>query len=457
MKEYELIVIGSGPAGYVAAIRAAQLGLNTAIIEKEKTLGGTCLNVGCIPSKALLQSTELYAKLLETGSEHGIKCGKTSFDFDQMMKRKESVVKSLVDGVAGLMSKNKIDVHTGVASFEDPHTLVIGNEKVRGRNILIATGSESIDLPFLPFDEKRVVSSTGALALEKLPKRMAVIGGGVIGVELASVFSRIGSDVTVIEMLDHICPSMDGDVSKAILKIFKKQGINFSLSTKVEEAEVGKKEIALKLDSGDSLSVDVVLVSVGRRPFTKELKLDQAGIDTTKQGFIPVNDHFQTKVPHIFAVGDVIEGVMLAHKASEEGVVAAEIIAGHTAEMDYLTVPNVIYTHPEVAAIGLTEEEAKSAGLDVMVGRFQFKGNGRARAAMETEGFVKVIGEKKGGHLVGMHIVGASASELIAEPMIALKQRAKIADLADCPQAHPTLSEAIKEACLDALGRVIHS
>jgi len=457
MEEFDLIVIGSGPAGYVSAIRAAQLDLKTAIIEKEPTLGGTCLNIGCIPSKALLYSSELYARLLHDGAEHGIKAGKTSVDFPQMMKRKSDVVKSLVDGVAGLMKKNKITVFQGTGTFEDSHTVSVGETKISGKNILIATGSEPIDLPFLPFDEKRVVSSTGALSLESVPKRMVVIGAGVIGVELASVYSRLSSEVTIIEMLDHICPAMDGEVSKELLKLFKKQNLSFLLSTKVEEAKVGKKEIALTLSTDDTLKADVVLVAVGRRPYTKELGLEKIGLKATEHGFIPVDHAFRTKIPHIYAVGDVIEGVMLAHKASEEGVVAVETLAGLRAKIDYLTVPNVIYTHPEVAAVGLTEEEASEAGLDLMVGRFALKGNGRARCSMETDGFVKVIGEKENGHLVGMHIISAGASELIAEGMTAIQQRAKIEDLANAPQAHPTLSESIKEACLNALERTIHA
>jgi len=355
-----------------------------------------------------------------------------------------------------LMKKNKITVYQGTGTFQDSHTVRVGETDISGKNILIATGSESIDLPFLPIDEKRVVSSTGALSLDKVPKRMTVIGAGVIGVELASVYSRLGSEVTIVEMLDHICPAMDGEVRKNLLKILKKQNLTFMLSTKVEEAELGKKEITLTLDSKETLLADVVLVSVGRRPYTQELGLEKVGIETTPQGFIPVDGVFRTKVPHIYAVGDVIEGAMLAHKASEEGVVAVEVMAGHPASIDYLTVPNVIYTHPEVTSVGMTEEEAKSAGLDLMIGRFSFKGNGRARCAMETEGFVKVIGEKTRGHLLGMHIVGAEASELIAEGMVAMQQRAKVEDLANAPQAHPTLSEVIKEASLNALGRTIH-
>ncbi|NGX58264.1 MAG: Dihydrolipoyl dehydrogenase [Chlamydiae bacterium] len=455
-EHFDLIVIGSGPAGYVAAIRAAQLGLKTAIIEKEKTLGGTCLNVGCIPSKALLYSSELYARLQHDGKEHGITCTKLTANFDQMMKRKRDVVKSLVDGVSGLMKKNKIAVFQGTGKFLGPTTIGIGKQELTANNILIATGSESISLTFLPFDEERVVSSTGALSLKKVPKRLVVIGAGVIGVELASVYGRLGSEVTIVEMLDHICPAMDSEVSKSLLKILTKQNMTFHLSSKVQEATVGKKEISLKLDASE-LKADVVLVSVGRRPYTSDLGLETIGLDTSPQGFIPIDGQFRTKIPHIYAVGDVVEGVMLAHKASEEGVAAVEIIAGHKPAVDYMTVPNVIYTHPEVAAVGLTEEEARNAGIEVMVGKYAFKGNGRARCSMETDGFVKIIGEKKRGLLIGMHIIGAQASELISEGMIAIQQRATVEDLAVVPQAHPTLSEVIKEAALNTLGRTIHA
>lgn len=455
-ENFDIIVIGSGPAGYVSAIRAAQLGLKTAIIEKENTLGGTCLNVGCIPSKALLTSSELFERVQHQGGEHGVTCSDLDVDLKQMMKHKDEVVKSLVNGVAGLMKKNKIAVYRGTGMFLNSHVVGVGDQEVRGEHIVIATGSEPINLPFLPLDEKRVVSSTGALELKEIPKRMTVIGAGVIGVELGSVYSRLGSEVTFVEMLDRICPAMDDEVSKALLKILKGQNMSFQLATKVQNAKIGKKEIALVLESSE-LKADVVLVAVGRRPYTAELKLETLGVETTKQGFIPVDGNFRTKIPHIFAIGDVIEGAMLAHKASEEGVAVAEIIAGLRPHVDYMTIPNVIYTHPEVAAVGLTEEEARKANLDVVVGKFSFKGNGRARCAGDTEGFVKIIGEKKRGLLVGMHIIGAQASELIHEGMIGIQKRATVEDLAIAPQAHPTLGEAIKEAALNALGRTIHA
>ncbi len=454
---YDVAIIGSGPGGYVAAIRAAQLGLKTAIVEKWDTLGGTCLNIGCIPSKALLHSSELYEKLSKQGKEHGIDHSKLSVDFERMSKRKDEVVKSLVEGVAGLMKKNKIDVFQGEGSFVDANTISVGNDKVKAKSIIIATGSEPASLPFLSIDEEKIVSSTGALALKEVPKRMVVIGAGVIGVELASVYNRLGSEVNIVEMLDHICPAMDKDVSKTLLQILKKQGLKFHMSTMCKEADAGKKEIKLTLDKGDPLKADVVLVAVGRKPYTKSLGLENISIETTKQGFIPVDGNFRTKHPHIYAVGDVIEGVMLAHKASEEGASVAEIIAGKNPHVDYMTVPNVIYTHPEAAAVGLTEQEAEEAGLDLIVGKYQFKGNGRARCAGETDGFVKIIGEKKKGLVLGMHIVGASASELISEGMVAIAKRATVEELAAAPQAHPTMSEAIKEAALNALGRTIHA
>jgi dihydrolipoamide dehydrogenase len=463
-QRYDLIVIGAGPGGYVAAIRAAQLGLKTACIDRGSEPGGTCLNVGCIPSKTLLQSTELYARLQKDGSEHGIIYSELSADFKQMLKRKEKVVKGLVEGVRGLLKKNKIDYFNGEARFVDAHTIEVKEGDGKGihleaSNFILATGSEPIGIPDLPIDEKRIVTSTGALSLSKVPKRLVVIGGGVIGVELASVYQRLGTEVLLIEMLDRICPAMDVGVSQALLQILKKQGLHFMLSSRVITSVVLPDEIVITVQQGDQLanhSADVVLVAVGRRPYTEGLNLQAIGVETNARGFIPVSADFRTAQPHIFAIGDVIEGVMLAHRASQEGVAVAELIAGQKPFINYMSIPNVIYTYPEVAAVGLTEEEAHAAGLEVVVGSSLFKGNPRARCSLETDGFVKVIGELKTGRLIGMHIIGPHASELIEEGMVAIDKKATLHDIAYAPHAHPTLSEAIKEAALAALSQPIH-
>lgn len=444
MAEYDLAVIGAGPGGYVAAIRAAQLGLKTVCIDARETLGGTCLNVGCIPSKALLQSTMHYEFLQKHAKEHGIECGKASIDFNQLMSRKTEVVKSLVTGVAGLFKRHKIDWVKGYAQFKSANELTVGNEVVRAKNILIAAGSEPTSLPFLPFDETRIVSSTGVLVLKEIPKRLLVIGAGVIGVELASVYARLGAEVIVVEMLEQICPTMDIDISKTLQKSLKKQGITFHLGMKVDEEKV------------KSFQADIVLVAVGRRPFTKNLGLENVGIQVDKRGFIPVDKAFRTNQPNIYAVGDVIEGAMLAHKASEEGIAAVEIMVGLQPHVNYLAIPNVIYTHPEVASVGLTGKEAEEAGLKVMTGSYMFRGNPRARCTGEEEGLVKIIGDRSTGRLLGMHIIGAAASEMIGEGVVAVEARWSVERLANASHAHPTLTEAIKEAALDCLGRAIH-
>lgn len=463
-KQYDVVVIGAGPGGYVAAIRAAQLGLKTACIEKRGTLGGTCLNVGCIPSKALLQSTEYYDVLARHGKEHGINAEKISYDFDAMQKRKDSIVESLVSGVDGLCKKNKIDTIKGTARFINPQQLEVTDESgsksiIEGSNIIIATGSDSISLPFLPFDEEKIVSSTGALAFKQVPKKMVVIGGGVIGVELASVYNRLGSEVTVIEMLDRICPMMDQAVSKTLLQVLKKQGIIFHLGAKViggQKNTDGVTITALIEGKEQAFQVDAALVSIGRKPAASALGLQEIGIQLTPKGFVPVDGLFRTTHPSIYAIGDVVDGAMLAHRASEEGIAVAEIIAGHRPKINYMAIPNVIYTNPEVASIGLTEHEAKEASLAIKIGIYQFKGNARARCHGNTEGFVKVIGEAVSGRLVGMHIIGPNASEMIGEGVLALTNKNTLAEIAEASHAHPTLAEAIKEACLSALGRPIH-
>lgn len=444
MAEYDLAVIGAGPGGYVAAIRAAQLGLKTVCIDARETLGGTCLNVGCIPSKALLQSTLHYEFLRKHAKDHGIECDHPTINFTALMSRKARIVESLVTGIAGLFNRHKIDWIRGIARFKSPHELVVGDQTIQTKNVIIATGSEPTPLPFLPFDEERIVSSTGILALKQIPKRLLVIGAGVIGVELASVYCRLGSETVVMEMLDQICPTMDADISKALQKSLKKQGIDFHLGVKVDQAKI------------ESFAPDIVLVAVGRRPFTSNLGLDSVGIQPDKRGFIPVDQAFRTTQSHIYAVGDVIEGAMLAHKASEEGVAAVEIIAGLKPHINYLTIPNVIYTHPEVASVGLTSKEAQEAGLQVMTGSYMFRGNPRARCAGEEEGLVKIVGDSRSGRLLGMHIVGAAASEMIGEGVIAMEARWTVEQLANASHAHPTLCEAIKEAALDCLKRAIH-
>jgi dihydrolipoamide dehydrogenase len=461
--EYDIVVVGSGPGGYVAAIRAAQLGFKTACVEKSATFGGTCLNVGCIPSKALLQSSEYYEFYQTKSEEHGIASKKASIDFKKMMERKKEVVDGLVTGVAGLLKRNKVTTYRGTARFTSPEEIMVSGEeeekRIKAKNFILATGSESIDLPFLKRDEKVVLSSTGALSLSEAPKKMLVIGAGVIGVELASVYSRLGSEVTVIEMLDHICPAMDGKISKTLLQILKKQGLGFYLGAKVNDAVIKGKSVTLKVttEEGDrDFSGDVVLVSIGRRPYIEGLGLEEAGVQKNDKGFVSVDRNFHTSQPHIYAIGDIIDGPMLAHKASEEGIAVVELIAGKSPHINYAAIPNVIYTHPEVAALGLTEEEAKEAGLKIIIGSYLFKGNPRARCSGYTEGFVKVIGEKSSRKLIGLHIIGAHASEMIGEGVMAIEKGATIEELANAFHAHPTLCEAIKEAALDALGRAIH-
>lgn len=457
--KYDVVFIGSGPAGYFGAIRAAQLGLKTACIEKHSRVGGTCLNVGCIPSKTLLSTTEHYEWIKKDALAQGITCKDLSLDFPAMMKRKEEVVLGLTNGVAGLFKKNQIASIKGTAQFTSPTTIQVGSETIESSNFIICTGSEPTQLPFLPFDEKKVLSSTGALALPAAPKKMLVIGAGVIGVELASVYNRLGTEITVIEMLDKITPMMDAAVSRTLQQILKKQGFTFHLSAKVIKADI-KDQVSLEVqlnNENQTFSADCVLVAVGRRPYTKDLGLDKIGIKPDARGFISVDNQFRTTIPNIFAIGDVIEGPMLAHKAFREGMVAAEIVAGQNSKINYLSVPNVIYTNPEVAAVGLTEQEAKDLGLELKIGTSHFRGNSRARCIGVTEGFVKVIGDKATDRLVGVHIIGPNASEMIGEAALAMELNTTVTKIAETPHAHPTLSEAIKEACLGALGRAIES
>lgn len=462
-REFDVVVIGAGPGGYVAAIRAGQLGMKVACVEKMGVLGGTCLNVGCIPSKTLLQATEYYELMGKEGKELGIEASGLGVNFGKMMEHKLKVVKSLTDGVAGLFKKNKVERVEGVAKFVDPNTIEVMTEgkarRIEADHFILATGSEPVDLPFLKFDEEKVVSSTGALKLEQVPKRLVVIGGGVIGVELASVYKRLGSEVHVIEMLSEICIAMDPTIRKFLLRVLKQQGMEFHLSATVKGAKKEEGGVTVDFEEGGelkSLQGDVVLVSVGRRPYTDGLGLEAIGIEKSKKGFITIDQFFRTNHKHIYAIGDVIEGPMLAHKASDEGIAVVESITGKEAHVNYLAIPNVIYTHPEAAAVGMTETEAKEAGLDLLIGTAYFKGNARARCMAYTEGLVKIIGDKKSGRLLGLHILGPHASEMIGEGMIAIEKKATVEDIAKASHAHPTLSESIKEAAMDALGYAMH-
>lgn len=451
---YDIAIIGAGPGGYVAAIHAAQLGLKTVCIDKRKELGGTCLNVGCIPSKALLSSTELFHRFQHDRQEHGISASDISIDFSSIMKRKNEIINHLENGIQASFKNSKVNFKQGQARFLTPHSLLIENrdktETIEAKYILIATGSEPIKLPNLEFDEHQILSSTGALSLSKVPQRMVVIGGGSIGLELASVYNRLGTQVTVIEMLNRICFSMDQSISENLLLSLKKQGIQFMLSTQVITSVVQPNEVIFTVANEqklENLSADVALVAVGRRPFTDGLDLDQIGVLRDKKGFITVDKAFRTSINHIFAYGDVVQGAMLAHRASEEGVAIVEMIAGKKVTLiNSVTIPNVIYTSPEAASVGLTEEEAKQAQLSINIGKSQFKANPRAKCNGETEGFVKIISEARTNRLIGLHILGAHASELIAQGMIAINKKATLQDLAYAPYAHPTLSETIKEA-----------
>jgi dihydrolipoamide dehydrogenase len=460
--KFDVVVIGSGPGGYVAAVRAAQLGFKTAIIEKNPTLGGTCLNIGCIPSKALLQSTELYIKILES-KIHGISTGSVTFDWNQIQQRKDKVVDSLVTSVAVLMKKYSIERFEGTGEFFSPTSIQVtkdGNkQEIETTYAIIATGSIPVALPFLPFDEKHVVSSTGALSLSEVPKKLLVIGAGIIGVEIGSVYRRLGSAVTVVEMLDRICPTVDAGIARTLQRILTKQGMEFKLSAKLSGAVIdgGKVKATVQMgDKTDVLDADVILVAIGRKPYTAGLGLEKIGLNPNQQGQIEVNGDFQTQIPHIYAIGDVVDGPMLAHKASEEGVAAAEVIAGLRPHMNYLAIPNIVYTHPEVAAVGMTEEEAKAAGLQLSIGQCLFKGNARARCNADDEGLVKIIAEKTSQRLLGMHILGAGASEMIGEGVVALEKKLTVEALGTMSHGHPTMCEAIKEACLQAVGKAIH-
>ena len=462
---FDVVIIGGGPGGYVAAIRAAQLGFNTACVEKRDTLGGTCLNVGCIPSKALLQSSHHYEMAEHEFASHGVDIKGLKLNLKTMMARKDSVVDDLTKGIAFLFKKNKISHFIGSGKISAPGVVEINSgkktETINAKNIVIATGSSSADLAGIDVDEKQIVTSTGALALKDVPKTMVVIGGGVIGLELGSVWRRLGAEVTVVEFLENILPGMDGEVVKQATRTFKKQGMKFKLATKVTSAKAGKGGVELTLEaagggSAEKMKADVVLVSVGRKPHTDGLGLENIGVATDKRGFISVDAHYQTSVPGIYAIGDVIGGAMLAHKAEEEGVACMEILAGQSAHVNYGAIPGVVYTHPEIAALGKTEEQLKAGAIEYNVGKFPFSANSRARANADSEGFVKILADKNTDRVLGCHIIGPGAGELIQEIALAMEFEGAAEDVARTCHAHPGTAEAVKEAALAAIGRAIH-
>ncbi|WP_128544900.1 dihydrolipoyl dehydrogenase [Larkinella soli] len=464
--QYDVIVIGSGPGGYVAAIRCAQLGMKTAIVEKYKTLGGTCLNVGCIPSKALLDSSEHFYNATHTFAEHGIRLSDLQVDLPQMIKRKEGVVEANVTGIAFLMKKNKIDVHQGFGSFVDANTLNVkkddgSDQQITAKNFIIATGSKPMSFPSMQIDKKRIISSTEALTLQEVPKHLIVIGAGVIGAELGSVYGRLGAKVSFVEFADSMIPTMDKTMGKELQKVVKKLGADFYFNHKVTSVENTGEGVLVKADTpkGDQITLegDYCLVSVGRRPYTDGLNLEAAGLAADNRGRIEVDDHLQTKVPNIYAIGDVIRGAMLAHKAEEEGVFVAETLAGQKPHINYRLIPGVVYTWPEVASVGYTEEELKQEGKAYKVGTFPYKALGRARASMDLDGLVKVLADKQTDEILGMHIIGARAADMIAEGVVAMEYRASAEDVARMSHAHPTYTEAVREACLAATeNRPIH-
>lgn len=466
MNSYDVAIIGSGPGGYVAAIRCAQLGMKTAIIEKYSVLGGTCLNVGCIPSKALLDSSHHYEDAMKHFEEHGIDIpGDIKVNLKQMIARKQSVVDQTTGGIDFLMKKNKIDVYEGLGSFKDAtHISISGKEstEIEAKNIIIATGSKPASLPFINIDKERIITSTEALKLKEIPKHMIVIGGGVIGLELGQVYKRLGSEVTVVEYMDRIVPTMDSAVSKELNKVLKKQKFKINASHKVKSVARKGDEVIVVADNkkGEEVSFtgDYCLVSVGRRPYTDGLNVEAAGVKLTERGQIEVNEQLQTSASNIYAIGDVVKGAMLAHKASEEGALVAEIIAGQKPHIDYNLIPGVVYTWPEAASVGKTEEELKDAGVDYKVGQFPMRALGRSRASMDLDGFVKILADKTTDEILGVHMVGARAADMIAEAVVAMEYRASAEDISRMSHAHPTFAEATKEAALAATdNRALHT
>jgi len=460
---YDVVIIGAGPGGYVAAIRAAQLGLKTACIEDRASLGGTCLNIGCIPSKALLQSSEKFAEAGHALAEHGVKVGDVGLDLGVMMGRKDKVVTALTRGVEFLFRKNKVDWLKGKARIAAPGRIVVTGadgavQEIEATSTVIATGSESSRLPGIAIDEKRIVSSTGALALDRVPARLTVIGGGYIGLELGSVWQRLGAKVTVVEVLDHIVPNMDRELGTALQRVLTRSGLDFKLGAKVMGIRDANDGLSLELDGAERqpLTANVVLVSIGRRPYTEGLGLEGVGVALDEQGHVVVDAGFVTNIPGIYAIGDVIRGPMLEHKAAEEGIALAEQLAGQKSRVDYDAIPAVIYTWPEVASVGKTEEELKAAAVPYRTGKFPFTANPRARTNGYTEGFVKIVAESETDRVLGVHIIGPDAGTLIAEATLAKEFGASAEDIARTCHAHPTLSEALKEAALAVDGRAIH-
>ncbi|AEO60214.1 hypothetical protein MYCTH_2309210 [Thermothelomyces thermophilus ATCC 42464] len=463
----DLVIIGGGVAGYVAAIKAGQEGMKVTCIEKRGTLGGTCLNVGCIPSKSLLNNSHLYHQILHDSKHRGIEVGDVKLNLKQLMKAKEQSVAGLTKGVEFLFKKNGVEYLKGTGSFQDEHTIKVqlndgGETSVTGKNILIATGSEATPFPGLEIDEKRVITSTGAIALEEVPKKLAVIGGGIIGLEMASVWSRLGSEVTVVEFLDQIGgPGMDSEIAKSIQKILKKQGINFKTGTKVVSGDKSSEGVKLNIDSAkggkpETLDADVVLVAIGRRPYTQGLGLENIGLELDERGRVIIDSEYRTKIPHIRCVGDVTFGPMLAHKAEEEAVAAVEYIKKGYGHVNYGCIPSVMYTFPEVAWVGQSEQDLKKAGVNYRVGTFPFSANSRAKTNLDTEGMVKMLADAETDRLLGIHIIGPNAGEMIAEGTLALEYGASSEDIARTCHAHPTLAEAFKEAAMATYSKPIH-
>jgi dihydrolipoamide dehydrogenase len=466
MSSFDVVIIGSGPGGYVSAIRCAQLGFKTAIVEKYNSLGGTCLNVGCIPSKALLSSSHHYAEIKHF-ADHGIEVsGDVKVNLEKMIARKQGVVDQTVGGINYLMEKNKITVFNGLGSFVDATHVAIAkadgtSETIEAKNVIIATGSKPSSLPFIKIDKERIITSTEALALKEVPKHLVIIGGGVIGIELGQVYLRLGAQVSVVEYMDRIIPGMDGALSKELTKVLKKQGMKFYVSHKVKSVERNGDAVVVQAENakGETITLegDYSLVSVGRRPYTDGLNADKAGVKISERGMVEVNDHLQTNVPNIYAIGDVVRGAMLAHKAEEEGTMVAEILAGQKPHIDYNLIPGVVYTWPEVAAVGQTEEQLKASGVEYKVGSFPFKALGRARASGDLDGFVKILADAKTDEVLGVHMIGARTADLIAEAVVAMEYKASAEDISRMSHAHPTFAEAIKEAALAATdNRALH-
>ncbi len=463
---YDVVIIGSGPGGYVAAIRCAQVGLKTAIVEKYKSLGGTCLNVGCIPSKALLDSSEHYHNAAHTFKTHGIELKDLKVDLGQMIKRKGEVVEQTVQGINFLMKKNKIDVFTGMGSFVNKNKVKITAadgtaQEIETKNVIIATGSKPISIPPVPIDKKRIITSTEALNLTEVPKHLIVIGGGVIGLELGSVYSRLGAKVTVVEFLDTLIPSMDRGLGRELQKVLSKQGFEFLFKHKVVGAETKGKEVTVKAENAEGQVVEIkgdyVLVAIGRKAYTEGLNLEAVGVKVDERGRVDVNDHLETSTPGIYAIGDVVKGAMLAHKAEEEGTFVAERLVGQKPHVNYNLIPGVVYTWPEVAAVGFTEEQLKESGRAYKIGSFPFKASGRARASMDLDGFVKVLADKTTDEILGVHMIGPRAADMIAEAVVAMEFRASAEDVSRMSHAHPTFTESMREACLAATeNRAIH-